>query len=60
MKYQDFVIKNGKFIGKFEDMYKKISDPWNLLRKNNKTKNLNYLVIYNYCEQIRSSKELTI
>jgi hypothetical protein len=48
MKYQDFVIKNGKFIGKFEDMYKKISDPWNLLRKNNKTKNLNYLVIYNY------------
>ena len=61
MKYQNFVIKNGKFIGKFEEMYRKISDPWNLLKKNNKTKNLNYQVIYNYCEQIqiRSSKKLT-
>jgi len=33
-KYQDFVIKNGRFIGKFEEMYQKFSDPWKLLKKN--------------------------
>ncbi len=27
-KYQDFVIKNGQFIGKFEEMYEKFPDPW--------------------------------
>ena len=26
--YHDYVIKNGKFIGKFEQMYKNIKDPW--------------------------------
>jgi len=24
-KYQDFVIKNGRFVGKFEEMYQKFS-----------------------------------
>ena len=28
MKYQDFVIKDGKFIGDFEQMYKKFDNPW--------------------------------
>lgn len=28
MKYQDFVIKNGVLIGKFEEMYQTFSDPW--------------------------------
>ena len=27
-KYQDYVIKNGKFIGNFEQMYKDFEDPW--------------------------------
>jgi predicted TPR repeat methyltransferase len=27
-KYQDYVIKNGKLIGKFEQMYQKFDDPW--------------------------------
>ncbi|MCK4735270.1 MAG: class I SAM-dependent methyltransferase [Methanophagales archaeon] len=27
-RYQDYVIKDGKFIGKFEDMYQKFDDPW--------------------------------
>lgn len=27
-KYQDYVIKDGKFIGKFEEMYQKFEDPW--------------------------------
>ena len=26
--YQDYVIKDGKFVGKFEEMYQKFSDPW--------------------------------
>ena len=28
-RYQDYVIKNGKFIGEFENMYKDYEDPWN-------------------------------
>ena len=28
MKYQDFVIKEGEFIGDFEQMYKKFDNPW--------------------------------
>lgn len=27
-KYQDYVIKNGKLIGEFEEMYKDFDDPW--------------------------------
>ena len=56
MKYQDFVIKDGKFIGKFEEMYKKFDDPW-LLLKNEKKGNLNYKIIYDYCERIKFIKE---
>jgi SAM-dependent methyltransferase len=26
--YHDYVIKDGKFVGKFEEMYQKFSDPW--------------------------------
>lgn len=26
--YHDYVIKDGKFIGKFEEMYKNVEDPW--------------------------------
>lgn len=26
--YQDYVIKDGKFIGKFEEMYQNFDDPW--------------------------------
>lgn len=27
-RYQDYVIKDGKLIGKFEEMYQKFDDPW--------------------------------
>ncbi len=27
-RYQDLVIKDGNFIGKFEEMYQKFDDPW--------------------------------
>ena len=29
MRYQDYVIKNGKFVGEFEKMYQNHEDPWN-------------------------------
>lgn len=28
MNYHDFVIKDGVFVGKFEEMYKSFDDPW--------------------------------
>ena len=28
MRYQDFVIKDGKLVGKFEEMYQHFEDPW--------------------------------
>ncbi|MDA0748501.1 MAG: class I SAM-dependent methyltransferase [bacterium] len=31
--YRDYVIKNGKFIGKFEEMYRDVSDPWGCAEK---------------------------
>jgi hypothetical protein len=34
LKYSDFVIRNGRFVGKFEEMYQKFSDPWNCLKNN--------------------------
>lgn len=27
--YHDFVIKDGKFVGKFDEMYKQFDNPWN-------------------------------
>lgn len=27
-RYQDYVIKDGKFVGEFEKMYQKFDDPW--------------------------------
>ena len=62
LKYQDLVIKNGKFVGKFEEMYQKFSDPWNLLKKNKLDGgwgNLNYKIIYDYCNKLKQKKKLT-
>ena len=33
MRYQDYVIKDGKFIGEFEKMYQKFTDPWHQSEK---------------------------
>ena len=60
LKYQDLVIKDGKFVGKFEEMYQKFSDPWNLLKKNKLDGgNLNYKIIYDYCKKLKQKKKLT-
>lgn len=42
MKYHNYTIKKGKFIGKFEDLFKECADPWNLLLLNK----LNYKIDY--------------
>tara|TARA_B110000503_G_C7025174_1_gene361477 strand:+ start:299 stop:925 length:627 start_codon:yes stop_codon:yes gene_type:complete len=59
MKYQDLVIKDGEFVGKFEEMYQKFSDPWNLLKKNKLGQNLNYQIILNFCNKIKQSRKIT-
>ena len=59
LKYQDLVIKDGKFVGKFEEMYQKFSDPWNLLKNNKLDNSLNYKIIYDYCNKLKQKKKLT-
>src|SRR5687767_12812902 len=34
--YHDYVIKDGKFIGKFDEMYSKYEDPWTQSKQPNK------------------------
>ena len=53
MKYQDYVIKNGKFVGEFNLMFKKYKDPWKLLEKNKKTTMINYRMIIELCKFIK-------
>ncbi len=63
MSYQDYVIKNGKFIGKFNEMYKKYKDPWNLVKNNKNDFQLNYQIIFNLCNEARnrcSKKKITV
>lgn len=33
LAYQDYVIKDGKLVGKFEEMYRNCDDPWELQKK---------------------------
>jgi SAM-dependent methyltransferase len=34
--YHDYVIKDGQFVGKFEEMYRKFDDPWSQSKQPNK------------------------
>jgi len=38
--YHDYVIKNGRFIGEFEQMYQRIPDPWRCTEQADDFKNL--------------------
>lgn len=58
-KYQDLVIKDGKFVGKFEELYQTFSDPWDALKNNRSGENLNYQVILNYCYQLKKKSKMT-
>ena len=33
MNYHKYVIEDGKLVGKFEEMYQNIEDPWNQTKK---------------------------
>lgn len=59
LKYHDLVIKNGRLVGKFDEMYQKFRDPWNLLNINKNNNNLNYKIIYYYCNFLKNKKKLT-
>lgn len=43
--YHDYVIKNGKFIGKFEQMYQNIEDPWYSVKNVNSLDNNLFLTL---------------
>lgn len=43
--YQDYVIRNGEFIGQFEEMYRQCDDPWHqLVVVNNSYSRLNTIL----------------
>ena len=48
MKYQDFVIKDGKFVGEFEKMYQQFEDPWNQTKKEYVENSISRQVVCNY------------
>lgn len=37
--YHDYVIKDGKFIGEFEQMYQHVADPWRCVEEADAFKN---------------------
>ena len=48
MRYQDFVIKNGEFVGKFEDMYQNFKDPWLQSQRYQKSTPINHKMIVDF------------
>ncbi len=48
MKYQDLVIKDGKFIGEFEKMYQLFEDPWNQTKEGYVENSISRQVVVNY------------
>ncbi len=51
MKYQDYVIKSGKFIGEFEKMYQNHEDPWGQAKDGYVENNIPRQVVCNYINQ---------
>ena len=45
--YQDLVIKNGKFVGKFNYLYQNFNDPWFSIKKNRKHGKLKFNLLIN-------------
>ncbi len=48
MKYQDLVIKDGKFVGEFEKMYQLFDDPWNQTKKGYVENSISRQIVVNY------------
>ena len=51
MKYQDLVIKDGKFVGEFEKMYQEFDDPWNQTKEGNIENSVSRQTVCNYINQ---------
>ena len=58
-RYQDYVIREGKFVGKFEEMYQKFDDPWHQ-SENGMFNNLSRKTVSHFIRQyqIQSSVEV--
>ena len=48
MKYQDLVIRDGKFVGEFEKMYQLFDDPWNQTKEGYIENSISRQVVVNY------------
>ena len=48
MKFRDFVIKDGKFVGEFEKMYQQFEDPWNQTKKGYVENSISRQIVCNY------------
>jgi hypothetical protein len=48
MKYQDLVIKDGKFVGQFEKMYQLFDNPWNQTKEGYVENSISRQVVCNY------------
>jgi ubiquinone/menaquinone biosynthesis C-methylase UbiE len=52
--YQDFVIRDGKFIGEFEEMYNRCTDPWGY--KVIGSDNIDHKTILEFCDYVLKKK----
>ena len=51
MKYQDLVIKDGRFIGKFDKMYQLFEDPWSQSKDGFVENNLSRQTVINFIKK---------
>ena len=49
-RYQDYVIKDGEFVGKFEEMYQKFDNPWHQIEavQNSYARHATLMSVRNY------------
>ena len=52
-RYQDYVVKNGKLVGEFEQMYQDFDDPWQQTKIGLSTKRAVILHLISMCDQQR-------
>jgi SAM-dependent methyltransferase len=53
MRYQDLVIKDGKFIGEFEKMYQQFEDPWNQTKEGYVENSISRQIVVNYIKSFK-------
>jgi len=57
-RYQDYVIKDGKFIGDFESMYKNFDDPWHQSRDDHVFDSRRHLAVL-ACARLKNQHNVT-